>query len=93
MKMNLKVLMLGLLIGCANFSIEALPNCVNTTLEYIKGKYTYVTTPGNWSAHPYYFGLGTTAAVAVVAGAVYLACKKCKSSKANGKKYKKKYQS
>jgi len=82
--MNLKVLMLGLLIGCANFSAEAYPGStyVNSALDCIKNKYTYVTTGQNWQDHPVYFGLGTTAVVAVAGAASYLTYKKYKNRKA-----------
>ncbi len=83
MKTNLKVLMLAMLIGCANFSVNAYWG--RSWVDYGVGKigsgYTFVRTGQNWQDHPYYFTAGVAASAAVTAGVAYLIFQKIKSNR------------
>lgn len=90
MKTNLKVLMFSLLMGVgfsanAYWGESAVGTVKNFTWGNAKKGYTYVRDGQNWKDNPYYFAAGTTAAVAVTAGIVYLAYKKITAKKAKAR--------
>lgn len=84
MKTNLKVLMFGLLVGCASFSANSYygETYVNSAATKFKDGCKFMITKQNWSDYKYFMIPGTVATVGVTAAVAYLICKKIKCNRA-----------